>query len=170
MSVDDELVARYDAEGHQVGSAWRREVRAHGIWHGAGVALVRSADGTEVYVHRRVANKDVYPGMWDCWTGGVVAADEAPADCVIRELAEELGISGVSAEPLFVLHFEEPPVRCHKHTYEVRWPGPVRHQPEEIAEGGWMTLAALRAMAEDPDSELVPDGRLAIKEWFRRYG
>ena len=50
--------------------------------------------------------------------------------------------------------------------------GPLRvvHQPEEIVHGRWMPLTELRAMAEDPASPLVPDGRRGILEWFRRYG
>jgi hypothetical protein len=59
----DELVAVYDAGGAVVGKATRREVRAKGLWHAAGVVLVRSPDGESAYVHRRSPDKDVFPGM-----------------------------------------------------------------------------------------------------------
>jgi len=164
------LVARYDAHGQVIGSELRTEVRRHGLWHAAGVVLVRSADGADAYVHLRSPDKDVFPGMYDCWAGGVVAAGETPAECARRELAEELGITGVALVPLFTHTFDEPPVRCHNFAFEVRWDGPVVHQPEEIVEGRWMPLTELRAIADDPASPLIPDGWRGILEWFRHYG
>lgn len=169
MPVDDEVVARYNAAGEAIGQARRADVRADGLWHAAGLVLVRSLDGTHAYVHLRTPTKDVYPGLYDCWAGGVVAAGETPAECAVRELAEELGIHGVPTVPLFTLVFDRPPVRCHNHAFETRWDGRIVHQPEEVADGRWMPMTELRAMAEDPASPLVPDGRLGIREWFRRY-
>ncbi len=166
----DELVAKYDPRGAVVGSVSRAEVRAEGHWHAAAVVLVRSPDGEQVYVHLRSPDKDVFPSAYDCWAGGVVAAGETPAECAGRELAEELGIHGVSPVPLFTLVYDRPPIRCHNFAFEVRWGGPIIHQPEEIVGGDWMPLPELRAWADDPTSPLVPDGRLGIQEWFRRYG
>lgn len=166
----DELVAIYDEQAQVVGAETRAVMRANGLWHAAGVVLVRSGDGGSVYVHQRSAGKDVFPSAFDCWAGGVVAAGETPARCAERELAEELGIRGVSPVPLFRLTFEQPPVRCHNFAYEVRWGGPITHQPEEVVGGEWMSLERLRAWAEAPASPLVPDGRLNVLEWFRRYG
>jgi hypothetical protein len=56
-------------------------------------------------------------------------------------------------------------------TYEVRWDGPVRHQPEEIVWGDWVTLAELRARLDDPVAwPFVPDGRVGIERWFALRG
>ncbi|WP_091448655.1 NUDIX hydrolase [Actinokineospora iranica] len=142
-------------------------MRAEGLWHACGAVLVRSADGERVYVHRRTDTKDVYPGMHDCWAGGVVAAGETPRECAERELAEELGVSGVALTPLFVLPIDLPPVRVHMSAYETRWDGPIVTQAAEIASGEWMTVADLRARLADPAWPFVPDGRLAALEWFR---
>lgn len=152
-----------------MGSAPRATMRAQGLWHASGVVLVRSGDGKAVYVHRRGTDKDIYPGTWDCWAGGVVLAGESPGECAKRELAEELGIDGVIPVPLFTLAFEDGSVRCHNFAFEVRWDGPILHQPEEIVDGRWMSLVELRAWADEPDSTFIPDGRQAIREWFRRY-
>ncbi|RBM22662.1 NUDIX hydrolase [Prauserella sp. PE36] len=166
----DELVAIYDALGSPAGSATRAEMRARGLWHAAGVVLVRSLNGEHVYVHQRSPGKDVFPSYHDCWAGGVVAHGETPAECATRELAEELGISGVSPIPLFTHVFDQPPIRCHNFAFEVRWDGPIVHQPEEIVGGRWVPLEELRKWAEDPDGPLIPDGRLGVLEWFRRQG
>jgi 8-oxo-dGTP pyrophosphatase MutT (NUDIX family) len=144
-------------------------MRAEGLWHAAGVVLVRSGDGRSAYVHLRAPTKDVYPGTWDCWAGGVVAAGESPPECASRELAEELGIRGVEPVPLFARAYEDGPIRCHNFAFEVRWDGPITHQVEEIVDGRWILLTELRAWADDPASPFVPDGRDGIREWFRRY-
>ncbi|WP_104476733.1 NUDIX domain-containing protein [Actinokineospora auranticolor] len=147
-------------------------MRAEGLWHACASVLVLSGDGQRVYVHRRTESKDVYPGLHDCWAGGVVAADEPVEVCAQRELAEELGISGVPLTPLFTLPMElaDPPVREHLWAYEARWDGPITHQESEVADGWWLTLTELRARLADPSWGFVPDGRLAVEEWFRRRG
>ena len=170
MPASDELVALYDHAGRDIGTAPRSRVRAEGLWHAAGVVLVRSGDGQSVYVHLRTPDKDVFPSTWDCWAGGVVAAGETPADCARRELAEELGVQGVEPEPLFTKVYDDGTIRCHNFAYEVRWDGPIRHQPEEIAEGRWIALDELRTWVFDPDKPFIPDGRAGVQEWFRRYG
>lgn len=168
MSGSDELVALYDLGGAVVGAAARAEVRAEGLWHAAGVVLVRSGDGNSVYVHLRTPTKDVYPSTWDCWAGGVVAAGESPEDCARRELAEELGVHGVELRPLFTHVYDAGTIRCHNFAFEARWDGPFVHQPSEVVEGRWMTLGELRSWLDDPSSPFVPDGRLGALEWFRR--
>jgi len=167
---NDELVARYDAAGFMVGTALRSEVRAAGLWHAAAMVLVRSTDGTQAYVHLRTDDKDVFPGLHDCWAGGVIAAGETPAECAARELAEELGITSVTPRPLFTLRYEQPPQRSHNFVFEIHCDGPFTPQPAEIVSGAWMTMNALRRWAEAPGCTLTPDGRHTIQEWFRRYG
>lgn len=162
----DELVAVYDEAGVAIGRARRAEVRDQGLWHAGGMVLVRSQDGESVYVHQRAPDKDVFPGAYDCWAGGLVAAGESPAECAVREVAEELGVTGVQLHPLFSLKFEEPPIRCHNFAFEVRWGGPIVHQPEEIVSGQWLALDELQRWANDPRTPLVPDGRLCIQQWF----
>ena len=164
----DELVAVYDADGTPVGSTTRARMRAEGLWHAATMVLVRSGDLRRVYVHRRSPDKDVFPGLRDCFAGGVLGAGEHADDGARRELAEELGITGVELSPLFVLPFVRPPVRCHNFVYAASWDGPIVHQPEEIVSGGWLALPELVAQLRDPDTDFVPDGRAVALEWLRR--
>jgi 8-oxo-dGTP pyrophosphatase MutT (NUDIX family) len=168
VAVIDELVAIFDARGNRVGSRPRSVMRAEGLWHASTAILVRSTDGARVYVHKRSDSKDFAPGMYDCWAGGVLGADEDPASCAERELAEELGISGVPVEPLFTATYLRPPVRAHMFAFEARWDGPVVWQPEEVVAGGWMELSELRSRLADPGWPFVPDGRQLIERWFRR--
>jgi 8-oxo-dGTP pyrophosphatase MutT (NUDIX family) len=167
-----EPVAVYDAAGAVTGVATRGEVYARSLWHGVGGVLLRSVDGDRVYVHRRSATKLVMPGLHDCWAGGVVTPGEDPPTTAARELAEELGVSGVPLVELFVMVYDEGDggLRSHLYAYEARWDGPVRHQPEEVADGGWMPLVELRTRLADRTWPFVPDGRMLAERWFAERG
>lgn len=161
-----EQVAVYDAAGRVVGSAARATMRRDGLWHAAASVLVRSPDAASVYVHRRTDSKDVYPGMHDCWAGGVVAAGEDPSEAAVRELAEELGVRQAALTPLFQDVYEHGSIRYHAFLYETFWDGLIVHQADEIAGGWWMTLTDLRERLSDSSWPFVPDGRRFLERWF----
>jgi 8-oxo-dGTP pyrophosphatase MutT (NUDIX family) len=167
MQAEDEAVALFDAAGAVTGVAPRGIVYRDGLWHGSTGVLVRSGDGERVYLHRRSPDKLVFPGLYDCWAGGVIGPGESPQVAAERELAEELGIEGAAVVPLERFAFDAAGLRCHYFTYEVRWDGPLRHQPEEVVWGGWVDVAGLRAVLADPHRwPFVPDGRMAVERWF----
>ncbi|WP_069162639.1 NUDIX hydrolase [Nocardia altamirensis] len=166
------MIAVYDADGHPVGSADRATVYREGRWHASAGVLVRSGDGERIYVHRRTDTKMVFAGMHDCLAGGVVEPGESPANTAVRELAEELGITvlaaGAAPRPLARVswdgRWQGRPMRCHLFAYELRYDGPIRHQPEEIADGWWWTDAQLRAHLSDPEWPFVPDTRVFVDD------
>jgi 8-oxo-dGTP pyrophosphatase MutT (NUDIX family) len=106
--------------------------------------------------------------MYDCWAGGVIGPGESPRTAAARELAEELGVpETVPLQPVEQFAYDDGVLRCHMFTYEVRWDGPLRHQPEEVVWGDWITLDELRARLADPDRwPFVPDGRVGIERWL----
>jgi 8-oxo-dGTP pyrophosphatase MutT (NUDIX family) len=168
MRAEDELVAVFDADGRVTGVAARGVVYRDGIWHGGTGVLVRSGDGKRVYLHRRASGKLLWPDRYDCWAGGVIGPGEDPTQAAERELAEELGISGVVLTPIGYFPFVGGGLRCHQFTFEARWDGPVVHQPEEIVWGEWVSLDELRARLADPDHwPFVPDGRIGIERWLQ---
>lgn len=154
----EEQVALVDEHGRVVGSAPRSVVRRDNLRHAATAVLVRDSD-RRIYLHRRSDIKDWAPGHWDVAAGGVVAVGEGPDESAARELAEELGITGVPLTPLGTHLYEDDTVRCYEHAYEVVWDGPISHQAEEVAEGRWATLAELTALIADPGLAFVPDTR-----------
>ncbi len=169
--MTEELVTVYDADGNVIGAEPRSRVYAEGLWHASAGVLLRSADGARIYVHRRTMTKAVFAGMHDCLAGGVVDPGETPRQAATRELAEELGISG---PPLAALasaawdgQWAGKPMRCHLFAYEVRWDGPIHHQPEEIVDGWWWTDEELAMHLADPDWPFVPDTRVLIPQLLR---
>ena len=164
----DELLALYDPgddTGRVTGAAPRWQVRAENLPHAATAVIVRRADGA-VYVHRRTDTKDVYPGMHDAFAGGCVDAGEDPEDATRRELAEELGITGVELVPRFRRWYRDDHTHYLAFGYEVTWDGPVVHQPEEVADGGWMPWQELLDRLADPTWPFVPDGRAGIAAYL----
>jgi 8-oxo-dGTP pyrophosphatase MutT (NUDIX family) len=171
--VPEELVALYlpdDDAGRVTGAAPRSRVRAENLPHAATAVLLVDDEG-RVYVHRRTDSKDVFPGQWDCWAGGVVTAGESPDQAAARELSEELGVHVPELEPLFRHWYRDDRTDYLAFCYRARWRGDevdgrVVHQPEEVAEGRWTTLAGLRALLADPDRPFVPDGRVGIERYL----
>jgi 8-oxo-dGTP pyrophosphatase MutT (NUDIX family) len=162
----DEPVARYDAAGAVIGVAARSVVYADGLWHASTGVLVRSGDGLRVYLHRRSPEKMIFPGCYDCWAGGVIGPGESPDDAAVRELAEELGITGVPLTAIDRFAYDRDGLRCHYFLYEARWDGPVQHQPDEVVWGAWVTLDELAAVLADPVRwPFVPDGRACVERW-----
>lgn len=163
----DEQVVLVDDAGAVTGSAPRGVVRRDNLRHGATAVLVRRPDAG-IYLHRRTETKDWAPGLWDAAAGGVLRTGEEPVDSAARELAEELGITGVPLRPLTTHLFEDDTTRCFEHAYDVVWEGPVTWQPEEVAEGRWATMEELTALLIEPVPRFVPDtvqllGKLAAE-------
>jgi isopentenyldiphosphate isomerase len=156
--VVEEIVDLVDEDGRVTGSAPRSVVRRDNLLHSATAVLVRDPGG-RIYLHRRTFTKDWAPGHWDAAAGGVIAAGEVPAESALRELEEELGISADDLVELGRNLYQDETIRCLEYVFEARWSGPVRHQPEEVAEGRWVTLAELGDVLADSSVRFVPDTR-----------
>jgi isopentenyldiphosphate isomerase len=157
-----ELVTILDDDGRPCGVATRGQVRRQNLLHGATAVLVRRSDG-RVYVHRRTTTKDIYPGAFDCWAGGVLAVGEPPDVGAARELAEELGVEHAALRPLVVTRWSDPAVQAIYHVYSTEWDGPIVHQAAEVAWGEWWTLETLAGHLAMPDFPFVPDGRRLLE-------
>jgi len=161
-SAAEEQVAIVDDAGRVVGSAPRSVMRRDNLPHVVVAVLVRDPAG-RVYVHRRTDTKDVYPGMHDAFAAGCLQYGEEPAAAAAREVAEELGVVGVPLEPLLELRYEDQSTRQQCYLFSTTYDGTITHQPEEVAWGGWMTPAELRARLADPGWPFVPDGRVLLQ-------
>lgn len=158
MDPGDELVNVVDEEDRVVATVTRRHVRERGLLHRCTYVLVRNRAG-EILVHRRTATKDVHPGAYDVFAGGVCAAGESYDDCARREVAEELGVEGVDLRFLFRHRYRGPDGQAWGAVYEVSWDGPVRPQVSEVAWTAWVAPEDLRRMLAEltfcPDSREI---------------
>lgn len=142
---------------------------AHGMRCASGGFLIR--DG-RVLLGQRAPDRELYPDVWDA-IGGHVEQGETPADALVRELQEELGVwpsafreVGVLQEPQAGLYGEadyhmfvvtswrggEPGMQGREHS-AVRWCtfGELSHM--RLAHPGYVQL--LRGLLTN-DAEMVP--------------
>ena len=155
----DELVDVVDEHDRVVDTVRRAEMRRRRLRHRCTFVVVRSSDGG-VLVHRRSDLKDLWPGAWDLAVGGVVTSGEAWEPAARRELAEEVGISGVDLELIGEGSYADEHVDEVARMWTVTWDGPVTFDDGEVVEAHVVTLDELRArLARDP---FVPDSRALL--------
>ena len=152
--ADDELVDVADADDRVVGTITRIEMRRSAAWHRAVYVLVQDSAG-RVLLQRRSFEKDLAPGAWDIGAGGVVGAGESYDDAAQRELAEELGVTGVALEPLGPVRFVGGGLRLHGRVYRAVHDGPFSFDDGEVLCVEWVDADVVeQVMAKRP---FVPD-------------
>ena len=152
-----------DEDDHVVGVVSRPEMRARGLLHRVASVLVFRSDG-RLLVHRRTETKDVFPGAFDCFVGGVVASGESFEAARDRELAEEMGVRDAEPVELFRHRYEGTDDRSLTSVSAITWDGPVVPQAEEISWFAWESVERVAARAEEPT--FVPDGREILRRWL----
>lgn len=159
----EEWVDLVDLENRIVGCTTRADVRKNNLLHrGVGI-MCRNSRG-QVYVHKRTDTKDVFPGMYDMFVGGVVGHGESYEAAATREIEEELGVRGVTVRFLFSHLYQGDRNRSWIHVFDVTWDGDITHQAEEIVWGGWIAEGELEAWADSV--EVVPDGLDVFNHWL----
>jgi 8-oxo-dGTP pyrophosphatase MutT (NUDIX family) len=157
----DELLDVVDAEDRVVGQATRAEVMARRLRHRCVFILARDDFG-RIFVHRRTAEKIVFPSMYDVFVGGVVGAGESYDEAAKREAEEELGVAGIEPEHLFTFLYESPDHSWFSAVYQARTSVQVSPQAEEVAWHTFLTEVELDAAL--PGWPVVPDG---LEAWRR---
>lgn len=160
--ASEELIDVVDEDDRVLGSTTRSQMRAQNLLHRSVFILCKSTRGA-IYVHRRTLTKDVFPGLYDMFVGGVVGAGETYEAAALREIGEELGIVGPPLRRLFHHRYESERSRAHIEVFDVVWDGPIVLQDNEIDWGAWVDLEAL--VANQASWTFVPDGA----EAFARY-
>lgn len=151
----EEIVQIVDRENREVEVLPRRIMRQQGLIHRASYILVFN-EKKELFLQKRTATKDLYPSCWDVAAGGVVLAGETYEESADRELAEELGINGITCCPLFDQYFEEEDNRVWGRIFSCTHNGPFQLQEEEVAYGVFMDIPAIFELSKK--EPFTPDG------------
>jgi len=156
MNPADELVDVVDEDDRVVGMVTRGEMRRRHLLHRCTYVLLRNEAG-DILVHRRTDTKDVFPGAYDMFAGGVCATGESYDECARREVAEELGAVDAELRFLFKHRYRGAKGDAWGGVYEARWSGVVRPQESEVAWYAWVSPEQLaRMLGELP---FCPDSR-----------
>lgn len=164
--MQEEWVDVVDEGDQVVARATRREMRERNLLH-RNVAVLCVNPAGRVYVQRRSDQKDLFPGMFDTFVGGVVSAGESYDVCALRELGEELGIRGPQLERLFMFRYDGPETRSHTSVYRVLWDGPIVHQASEVAWGGFLEVEEI--LAKSSTWRFVPDNWSGFQRYLERF-
>jgi isopentenyldiphosphate isomerase len=156
----EERVQIVDRDNNPIGAVTRRIMRQQNLIHRASYILVFNRQG-ELFIQKRTLSKDMYPGYWDLAAGGVVLAGESYQESAVRELREELGVSGTKLKPLFDQYYEDEDNRVWGRIFSCINDGPFTLQAEEIDHGRFIALAAIEALHRvEP---VTPDGMVLLQ-------
>ena len=163
MNPADEIVLIVDEQNQEVAKVSRRVMREGGLIHRACYILVFNRS-QEIFVQRRTMSKDIYPGYLDVATGGVVLAGESYELSAKRELAEELGVRKTTLRRHFDFYHEADNNRVWGRGFSCTAEGPFVLQPEEVADGFFLGIKAVHALAKvEP---FTPDGLMVLKRFL----
>lgn len=140
----DECFDVVDEDDVVVGREKRSVVHARGLMHRAVHVFLVNRRG-ELLIQKRSRLKDAHPGVWDSSVAGHLDAGEDYHDAAIREMEEEMGVSGVEIEELGRLKPSEASGWEHVVLYLGRWEGRPRFPCDEIESVLWMPADELDA-------------------------
>ena len=164
----EEQVDWVDGAGRVLETLSRGEIRRRNLLHKISATLVFHPDG-RLFMHQRSPEKDVFPSYLDLCVGGTVVSGESHALNAVRELEEELGISGEPVYFLFDHHYEDQHSKGLVHLFACVAPGPFRLQGEEIAWGEWVSEQEATA-ALTGNRPLCPDSAQGWRLYLERFG
>ncbi len=154
-SPAEEIVQIVDRDNLPLEALPRGVMRQRGLIHRATYILVFNAK-EQIFIQKRTVSKDIYPGFWDVAAGGVVLAGESYNESALRELNEELGISGTPLTEVFDHYYEAGENKVWGRVYRCQHEGPFVLQREEVQYGRFATIEEiLQLNSLEP---FTPDG------------
>lgn len=160
----EEIVQIVDIDNRETGATPRKVMREKGLIHRAAYVLVFNSRG-ELFVQKRTATKDIYPGFLDIAAGGVVLAGESYRESAKRELAEELGISGVELKYHFDFYHEDKGKnRVWGSVWSCVYDKEMILQQEEVENGFFALPSDILTMSQHKN--FTPDGITVLKKFL----
>jgi isopentenyl-diphosphate Delta-isomerase len=154
-------------EGNRcVGRAARAVVHAQGLLHRAVHILVFNRMG-ELFLQRRGADKDTFPGWWDTSVGGHVDLGETPKETALRELREELALEG---EPCLVGEIAPMGKTGWEFVtvYELTTDQTPHWDGVEVVDGRWVSPGDVETLLAHGELSLTPSFRETFALWAGR--
>lgn len=163
MSQEEQVII-VDEQNQELEAVPRSVMRRDVLLHRATYVIVENSKG-EILIQKRSMSKDVYPGYYDPTTGGVVKAGETYEENVVREIYEEIGVTGVDPKMLFDFRMNAPYCNVWGRVYWIQYDGPIELVDGEVEECFFMPFGEYEGFVND--HEVMPDGDYVLKRYFK---
>lgn len=165
----DEIIEIVDKDNNILEPTTRKEMRKSRLIHRATYAFIRDSNNY-FYVQKRSKLKDYCPNYWDPTPGGVVAAGESYEVTNIREVEEEMGISGITMNHLFTFYYEDERIKCFGDAWEGVYDGPLVLQEVEVEDVEMMSMDEIISRSQNGLEKFTPDSIFACHEYIKLVG
>lgn len=141
----EEVVALVDSEDKILGYKKRSELSDDDCWRIVSICLLNPRG--EVLLAQRSFNKVVSPGKWDVSAAGTVVMNDSYIDTAVRELEEELGITGLVLKDIGKVYAKWPDLgwrqsACYTATCDLPLEA-FKIQQEEVEQIAWVNIQEL---------------------------
>ena len=137
--------------------------------HRVAHVLVFNSRG-ELLLQKRSRSKDIQPGRWDTSVGGHLDPGEDYRTAAVREMAEELGLSGVPLTFLYKSQIRNEIESENVATFLASHDGPVRCPLEEIEDVRFWSAAEIEeTLGSGVFTPNFEEEWQLFRDWSRRY-
>lgn len=159
-SPEEEVIEVLDDGGRPVMLMPRSEVIRQNLRYKVVLVIFRNPAG-KIYIQKISKHKKLYPGLWNCSAAGFVRAGESVEEAALRELEEEIGISGVPLKLIAGRPASEETARAELYLFmsEISNIIPTPN-PEEVADGMFISYAELNSLID-----IFPDAITPALNW-----
>jgi len=163
-----------DENDNEIGTAMLAETWQKGLYHRI-VAVFITDDKGRMLLQLRGPDVKVYPNCWDQAAGGHVDKGQSYETSAANELAEELGLHGITLTEMGThksnAHDGDRIINQFERVYKAEVPFGTKFKPEEseVAELEWFTAPELKArIAHQPD-KFTPGLLYDIEHYFPEF-
>ncbi len=141
----------------------RAAVHEQNLLHRAVHVLAFNRQG-DLFLQRRGAAKESWPGFWDSSASGHVREGETYADAARRELFEELGVEAI---PDFIGKLDACPETENEFTavYALIFEGPFAPNPDEIDEARFFPIHQIHIETRKKAGRYTPSFMKVFRFW-----
>lgn len=146
-----------DENDHVIGHGSHRQASLQGIVHRIARIFVFNSHG-ELLVQKRSVHVSV-PNKWDQSAAGYVDEGEDYQTAALRELQEEVGITGVPLKEVTKFYTEETDEKATKKRfnmlYSTTYDGAITIDEHEVAAYKWLQLAELAQWLQEKPQDFT---------------
>ncbi len=158
-----EVLDIVDENDNVIGTATKDHILKQNLIHRGVVIFIFNSKG-EIFVHKRTADKKIYPNMWSMTCGGSAVSGEDFLEAAKRETTEETGVKNPKLEFLFMDRYRSKLDNVIADVYKLKFDGNIKIEKKEIEKGFFISVEELKELIKK--EPFCPDAL----QYFKKYG